>query len=84
VRALVVRAIDQDAANAGSAHFAEGDFLLTCRRGQFWHAPIEARAERAGNQSTRETPRSGSGDEAREVGGLYGLLAAAYRKLRLF
>src|SRR6266404_3119940 len=32
VRAFVIRAIDQQAANARRSHFPEGDFLLACRR----------------------------------------------------
>src|SRR5258707_7310013 len=48
MRALVIRAIDQQAANARRSHFSEGDFLLAVR---FGHAAIEARSERAGNQS---------------------------------
>jgi hypothetical protein len=33
VAAMIVRAINQEAADAGRSHFPEGDFLLTCRRG---------------------------------------------------
>jgi hypothetical protein len=39
---MIVRAINQQAANAGRSHFAEGDFLLACRRGRFGHGWIKA------------------------------------------
>ena len=80
MRALVIRAIDQQAANARRSHFSEGDFLLA---GRFGHAAIEARSERAGNQSGRETQeaRGGTGNEAWQVCRLYRLLAAARCRL---
>jgi len=36
--ALVIRAIDQETANASGAHLCEGDFLLA---GELGHAPLK-------------------------------------------
>jgi hypothetical protein len=44
--AVIVGAIDQEAANASGTHFSECDFLA----GSFGHAPIEARCEDASNR----------------------------------
>src|ERR1700730_15058572 len=38
VAAFVVRAIDQETANARGAHLSEGDLLLA---GEFWHATLK-------------------------------------------
>jgi len=43
--ALVIRAIDQQTANAGGAHFSKGDFLTGVE-----HRAIEARAGVAGKR----------------------------------
>jgi hypothetical protein len=39
VRAMIVRAIDQEAANARRSHFAKGDFGVAA--GEFGHGAIE-------------------------------------------
>jgi hypothetical protein len=39
--ALVVRAINQEAANAGGAHLGEGDFLLAGSTWAFAHDPAD-------------------------------------------
>jgi hypothetical protein len=57
VAALVVRAIDQETAHAGRAHFAERDLLravcsvVAAASGEFRHAAIEPRAGRADNRA---------------------------------
>src|SRR5258706_10579139 len=56
VGAMIVRAINQQAANAGCAHFPEGDFLLACRWGRFGHAPRSPLSSNLGMSLARLNP----------------------------
>jgi hypothetical protein len=60
VAAMMVRAIDEDAAHASIAHFAERDFLFAAA-GEGGHAPLK--------RVTIELPTRGTLDASKNVAG---------------